>query len=104
MLKAFFNESYVLPNPVVPTADGSALRPYVGPPLLVGSELDKLATNVALGRTVAGVHWRSDAHEALRHGEQVAVAAMYDMLRTFNEPFEGWSFTSFDGKLVEVRH
>lgn len=102
-LKALFNESWVLPSPVVPNTDGSALLPYSGPPLTVGGELNKVAANVAIGRNWGGVHWHSDAVESLRLGEQVAIALLRDMLPTFNEPFAGWSFTSFDGQVVEIR-
>ncbi|RPH54836.1 phosphoesterase, partial [bacterium] len=44
ILKALFDESYVIPTPVIPTPDGLALQPYQGPPLTVGGELNKLAS------------------------------------------------------------
>jgi hypothetical protein len=44
VLKAFFNESFVIPNPVVPSDDGLTLRPWTGEPLTIGNELDKLAS------------------------------------------------------------
>src|SRR5207237_2117394 len=53
ILKAVFDESYVIPQPVVPSADGLTLAPYTGPDadrLTVGGELNKLAANVAMGR------------------------------------------------------
>ena len=62
ILKAFFDESWVIPNPVVASADGLSLEPWTGAPLPVGNELDKLAGNIAMGRDAAGVHWRSDCH------------------------------------------
>src|SRR5437762_11866202 len=55
MLKALFDESFVIPNPVIPTRDGVSLLPYVGGPLTVGGELNKLAANVATGRNFAGI-------------------------------------------------
>ncbi|MCP4967121.1 MAG: vanadium-dependent haloperoxidase, partial [bacterium] len=61
VLKAFFDETYIVPEPVVGSPDGTALSPWKGEPLRVGGELDKLASNVALGRDFAGVHWRSDS-------------------------------------------
>src|SRR5262249_40354647 len=60
MLKAFFNESFVIPNPVVASDDGLSLVPYTGPALTVGGELNKLASNVSLGRNASGVHYRTD--------------------------------------------
>ena len=58
VLKAFFNEAFVIPNPVVPSEDGLSLQPWTGEPLTVGHELNKLACNVAFGRDTAGVHFR----------------------------------------------
>ena len=72
MLKAFFQPAFVLPNPLEASADGLALRPYRGPDLTVGGELNKLASNIALGRDAAGAHWRSDASEGIKLGEAVA--------------------------------
>ncbi|MDQ3699658.1 MAG: vanadium-dependent haloperoxidase, partial [Chloroflexota bacterium] len=68
VLKAFFNEAAVMPAPVVPGPDGRSLMPYEGPPLTVGGELDKLASNIAIGRVIAGVHWRSDGVEGMKLG------------------------------------
>jgi hypothetical protein len=34
VLKAFFNETFVIPNPVI--SDGLSLSPYVGTPLTIG--------------------------------------------------------------------
>src|SRR4029078_737763 len=36
VLKAFFDESYVIPGPVEASGDGLSLRPYSGPSLTVG--------------------------------------------------------------------
>src|SRR5205809_3334071 len=66
ILKAWFDESYVIPNPVEPNLDGTSHVEYAGPPLTVGGELNKLASNIAVGRNIAEVHWRSDATESLK--------------------------------------
>jgi hypothetical protein len=102
VLKALFDESFVIPNPVVPTADGLALEPYTGPALTVRGELNKLASNVATGRNVAGVHWRSDALESLRAGEALAISILRDQRACYNEKFGGFTFTKFDGTTVTV--
>jgi membrane-associated phospholipid phosphatase len=102
VLKAFFKESFVLPNPVEAAADGQSLMPYTGRPLTVGGELDKLAANVALGRDTAGVHWRSDGIEGLNLGEAVAIGVLRDFRATFAEEFAGFSLTRFDGSTVTV--
>jgi hypothetical protein len=102
VLKAFFKESFVIPSPVVASADGTALLPYSGPDLTVGRELSKLAANVALGRNAAGVHWRTDATEGLKLGEAVALAILRDLGTTHVEQFSGLSLTRFDGTSTRV--
>ena len=104
-LKAFFNESFVIPNPVVASDDGQHLLFYTGTDagqITVGGELNKLANNVALGRDLAGVHWRSDAEQALLLGEAVAISILRDQRSTYSEPFNGFTFTKFDGATITV--
>jgi hypothetical protein len=105
ILKALFDESYVIPNPVVPSADGLSLMLYAGSDagsLTVGTELNKLASNIALGRNFAGVHWRSDYEESLKLGEALAISVLADQKLTYREPFAGFTFTKFDGTKITV--
>ncbi len=102
MLKAFFNESFVIPSPVVPSDDGLTLVAYDGPPLTVGGELNKLAANVSLGREACGVHYRSDGVEGMRLGEEIALSILRDVAATYNEQFPGFSLTRFDGTPVTI--
>lgn len=102
MLKAFFNEGFVIPNPVVPSDDGLTLVPYVGSPLTVGGELNKLAANVSLGRDACGVHYRSDGVEGMRLGEEIALSILRDMATIYNEQFPGFTLTRFDGTPVTI--
>jgi hypothetical protein len=104
-LKAFFNEGFVITNPMVASDDGQSLLPYTGSDagqITVGGELNKLANNVALGRDMAGVHWRSDAKQALLLGEKVTVNILLDQRLTYNEPFSGFTFTRFDGVPITI--
>jgi len=103
LLKACYNEAFVLPNPQVPDADGLSLVAYQGgEPLTVGGELNKLAANIALGRNAAGVHWRSDAIQGLLLGEVLAISVLADLALTYHEAFDGFTFTRFDGRRVVV--
>jgi len=105
ILKAIFDESYVLPNPVIPSVDGLSLVPYTGADagrLTVGGELNKIASNVAIGRNIAGVHWRSDYTESLKLGEQIAISVLRDQRLTYGEDFEGFTFTRFNGVKITV--
>lgn len=102
VLKALFDSSWIIPTPLIPNFDGSALLPYVGSPLTVEHELNKGAENIAYGRDHAGVHHRSDAIESLLVGEQVAITFLRDYKKTFAEPFVGWKFNGFSGNSVFI--
>ena len=102
MLKGFFDESAPIQNPVVPDATGTSLLPYAGPTLTVGGELNKLASNIAQGRNISGVHWRTDATESMKLGEQCAIDILRDQTNCYNEAFDGFSLTKFDGSTVTV--
>jgi hypothetical protein len=103
VLKALFNEVFVISNPVTPADDGLSLVPYTGAPLTVGGELNKLASNIALGRDAAGVHYRSDGVEGIKLGEAIAISILRDTATLYNEVFPGFSFTKYDGTPVTIR-
>jgi hypothetical protein len=97
ILKAFFHEGQQIINPVVPDRTGTSLVPYTGPDrdqLTVGGELDKLASNVALARNFAGVHYRSDYVESLLLGERIAISLLFDQRQTYHEDYT-FRFTRF---------
>jgi len=109
ILKAWFKETTRLVDigldPVQPTDDGLSLVPYIGSDagdITVGGELNKIAANVALGRNTAGVHWRSDATESLKLGEAIAIGILKEQRACYNEVFNGFSLTKFDGTTVTV--
>jgi hypothetical protein len=102
VLKALFNESFVIPNPVTASDDGLSLVPYTGAGLTVGGELNKLASNIALGRDAAGVHYRSDGVEGIKLGEAIAISILRDTATLYNEVFPGFSFTKYDGTPVTI--
>jgi hypothetical protein len=67
--------------------------------LTVGGELNKLASNISLGRNFAGVHWRSDHAESLKLGEKVALHFLRETVQTYNERVS-FGVTKFDGTQV----
>lgn len=101
ILKAFFDETDTVKNPVVPNADGTALVPYEGQPLTVLGELNKVARNVAFGRNGAGVHWRTDATGGMKLGEDVAIGIMQEHKLTYNDKVE-MTLTKFDGTKIVI--
>ena len=104
MLKAIFDtENRPIPHPVVPTPDGSALVPYSGPALTIEGELNKLASNIATGRDIAGVHWRSDTFSSLRIGQRVAISILQEQTKIHNEANPFYTFRGFDGERIVVR-
>ena len=64
--------------------------------------MNKIAANVAIGRNHAGVHWRSDYAESLLLGEAVAISVLRDGRKCYNETFNGFTFTKFDGTQIAV--
>ena len=102
ILKAFFNEDFVIPNPVQTNLDGSALEPWQGESLTLGNEINKLASNISLGRDAGGVHYRTDGSQGMLIGEDLAISMLRDYSRTYNEQFDGFVLTKFDGKKVKV--
>jgi hypothetical protein len=101
VLKAFFKESFAVPSPVVASDDGATLNPSTAS-LTVGGELNKLAANISFGRDTAGVHWRSDGIEGMKLGEALAISVLQDFNSCFNEKFDGFSLTKFDGTTIEI--
>ena len=102
ILKAFFDEDFPLPDPVEATADGTDLVPWKGQPLTLGNEINKLASNIALGRDAAGVHYRSDSINGLFVGEEQALGLLTDYSRTYNERFDGFVLSTFRGEKIRV--
>lgn len=102
MLKAFFNGDFVIPNPVMTNDDGTELVDYTGPELTIESELNKLASNISLGRDIAGVHFRTDGDLGMALGEEYAISVLRELVPTYNEDFNGFSFNQFDGTPVCV--
>jgi hypothetical protein len=105
ILKAWFKEDEPLANPVVPNAAGTDLVPYTGPgagDLTIEGELNKVGANIAIGRDMAGVHWRSDYTESIRLGEEVALCILLNQRFDYNECDWSFSLRRFDGTRVSV--
>jgi PAP2 superfamily len=103
VLKAYFDESFVISNPLQPNDAGTARVAASGnPTLTVGAELNKLASNVSIGRNMAGIHYRSDYLQGVFLGEEVAIGILEDQLETYNEDYS-FTFTRFNGRTKIVR-
>ena len=62
--------------------------------LTIEGELNKLASNVAMGRSMGGVHWRSDNTRSLILGEAIAAQILADITIDLNEKPQ-FGFRSF---------
>ncbi|HEX6750699.1 MAG TPA: vanadium-dependent haloperoxidase [Longimicrobium sp.] len=105
ILKAFFDESTPIENPVQADAAGTTLVAYTGADatqMTVGGEINKLAGNIALFRNAAGVHWRTDYTESLLLGEAIAIGLLQEMSLGFNEDDAYFELTRFDGVKIRI--
>lgn len=76
--------------------------------MTVGGEINKIASNIVLGRDWAGVHYRSDGIKGMELGEEVAIKFMGDLLSVCpennlpeNTP-PSITFRRFNGELASV--
>ena len=103
VLKAMFDETALMPDCVHASADGLTLDPCPSSFVpTIGNEINKLVFNIAMGRSWAGIHYRSDSMSGARLGEDVAISILQDLVRTPTEDFDGFAFTRFDGTPVRI--
>lgn len=114
VLKAFFNPSSPIDvsgspsTAFVANADGSALEvvPVVdvnGDPsgLTVESEVNKLASNIAIGRDWAGVHYYTDYWESMLLGQSIAIELLREDLLTGLDDYT-LTIPTFEGDTIKV--
>ena len=100
-----------VPGPVQADVTGSNLVVYPDADyanMTINGEINKLASNVALGRDWSGVHYRSDSIGGMLLGEEIAIKYMGDMLSACVENnLDGTAptitFTKFDDSIGTVR-
>jgi hypothetical protein len=101
VLKAFVDEDYVVLDPVQASATGKELETFMGVDLTLGGEINKLATNISIGRCTAGVHYRTDG-AGLMVGEAIGIGILQDYSLTYNEDFDGFTLTRFGGTRIRI--
>lgn len=102
ILKAWFDEGDNIKGTIFkPKDDGTGIDEASGLTLKVGKELNKVASNVAIGRSWAGVHYRSDNTESILLGEKIALGILQEQALTYHkdEPFK-CSLTRFNGQQI----
>lgn len=98
IVKAFFDNDFEI-DAYAPNCDGSKLVP-LGYKVKVGDELDKLASNGATFRNVAGIHYRSDTL-GLYLGEAVAIELLEEAVQRYAYPVK-FEFRARNGKKVVI--
>jgi hypothetical protein len=110
VIKAFFNDQTKIKDLFTPVKvdpnDPKKLIPLHcegEDDMTVGSELDKLASNIALARDFGGVHYRSDSEEGVLLGEKAAIKYLQDHARTYaEEGFKGFELTTRRGIRIRI--
>ncbi|MEM9929555.1 MAG: vanadium-dependent haloperoxidase [Bacteroidota bacterium] len=69
--------------------------------LTVEGELNKLASNISIGRDWAGVHYFTDYYESILMGEAIAIALLEEQKLTFGENFS-MTLPKFDGTTIRI--
>ncbi len=100
VLKAFFDEDFEVVAPRTTNDSGELIE--LDQDLLLGDELNKLASNMSIGRNIAGVHWRADGDDGMVAGEAAALSLLQDHLWEINDADATFSLTKFDGTRVTV--
>jgi len=115
ILKAFFDHSHVLDTTgagpglaYIPNKHGKGLTKTDvydadGNPakLTVEGELNKLASNISIGRNWGGVHYFSDYWESLKMGEEIAIGILEEHKFCFQENFS-MTIPLFEGGTVRI--
>lgn len=113
ILKAFFDTRWELPfkdktscKPVAYLSDsaneGNSLKSVIlDRPLTLEGELNKIASNISIGRNWAGVHYFSDYIESIRLGEKIAIGILEEQKLTYGENFS-MTVPLFDGGAIRI--
>nr|BCK50960.1 vanadium-dependent bromoperoxidase [Laurencia okamurae]BCK50961.1 vanadium-dependent bromoperoxidase [Laurencia okamurae] len=102
ILKAFFDTTQTMPYAFTSTDDGTKLTQIeVDEALTVEGELNKLCSNISIGRNWAGVHWKSDYTESIKLGEEIAIGLLREQKNVYAEDFS-MTIPLFDGSSVTV--
>jgi|TARA_B110000259_G_scaffold160983_1_gene184804 hypothetical protein len=89
--------------------DQSVLQNYTeddASQMTIIGELNKLGSNVTLGRDFAGVHYRCDGDCGIKLGEDYAITYLIDVAKEYHESqngqFKGWLLEKYDGSRVKI--
>jgi membrane-associated phospholipid phosphatase len=98
----------------ITNAAGTSLVDYTGSDaanVTIWGEINKLASNISIGRNWAGVHYRTDATHGIALGEQIAISYMKDLMSTWvqndiedcDKDAPSLKFRKFDGSICTIK-
>lgn len=99
VLKFFFDSKHEI-DIYEPDVEGQKLV-NTGMKTTVGQELDKLASNIGIGRNWAGIHYWMDSISGIKIGEKVAISCLKDLIRRYPVHLE-ISLPRFNEKSVTI--
>ena len=74
--------------------------------MTIVGEINKLASNVSLGRDFAGVHYRLDGTGGMLSGEEYAISFLQDKIKEYgsyaNGTFTHFDLDKFDGSRIRI--
>ena len=88
-------------NVLMPNPDLTSSKTEIPGVLTVEGELNKLASNISIGRDWAGVHYFTDYIESLRMGEEIAIGILQEQKLTYSENFS-MTIPLFDGGAIRI--
>ena len=91
----------MIPSPVTPSLDGLDVVTFEKD-LSIEGELNKLAWNIAFGRSFAGIHYRSDHEAGLLLGEDIALQLLAERAREIVRAKSTVWLRRFDGTWTSV--
>lgn len=107
VLKAFFNHKATLPFMFEANENGRRLRDvreqYRNARLTVEGELNKLCSNISVGRNWAGVHYFSDYRESILLGERIALEILEEQKNIYPEKYS-MTVPLFDGTEEKIEN
>lgn len=98
ILKAFYDGTFVFTQAYL--ANGSVLN-TIPDQLNLNDELNKLASNIAYGRNMSGIHYRSDAEEGIKLGEKIAIKLLREHVHRYEEKV-AFQLTKRNGKKIVI--
>ena len=96
VLKAWFKTDEELPFVFEPNREGTRLIERKDMKLTIEHELNKVCSNICIGRNWGGVHYFTDYYESIKIGEEVAIGMLEEQMLTYKEKFR-MTFNRFDG-------